>query len=261
LSAVIEVSFLPDVGVQKLTKLALYAASTAQLALQKSLDGDESLLATPTVVEQKVTVIHCVRAPLVKPVITSTLVRAARDGNTINLAERSKNEQTAELHGRIDLDAGSTSQIRLQASWHDIDDNPLHSKYALTSGANTTALRSINFERYTPPSGPEAAHRALAGTIQDPAAATMWTRFDLQCAENKVFLGPATPELLASMGARACVLNFGDARRKQAVVTATATGRYKDHFPSGSAPSFELTSDKVLVEVPASGYHRPILVM
>jgi hypothetical protein len=67
------------------------------------------------------------------------LVQTAPNGESVALAERGDQQQTAELHGRIDLDAASTSQVRLQASWYDIDDNPVHTRFVLMTGTSATA--------------------------------------------------------------------------------------------------------------------------
>jgi hypothetical protein len=205
----------------------------------------------PAVVEQKLRVLHCTESPETKPFPAGSAAQFSPEGDPIFIANRAPLKETAELGGYIQVDAASTGQLRLEAVWSDIDDNPLHDRPVLTAGTTTTAPRSVVFEKYSPSSGPAMARSALArASLFTESTADLRESFGLQCAENKIFLGP-TPDQPDAPG-RACILNFSDTRRKQATVTAVSTSRYKSHFRAAAALAFESRSERILVDVPAS---------
>jgi hypothetical protein len=252
------VSMLPVVSNANLMRTAAYASSAGQLTARTRADDGTNLsangLPVPALVEQKFRVVHCVKAPAANPRIASTFVQMAPAGQTVFIADRAKFQETAEFHGHIELDAATTGQVRLEVSWYDIDDSPIHQRYVLATGSAASAPRSVNFDKYQPPTGAAVARAFARGAAEVPQVGSLdlWDMFDLQCAENKIFLGPASPEQLAPQTGRACVLNLADARRKQISVTAVATSRYKSQFRPEAAARFETKSDPIVAEVPAS---------
>jgi hypothetical protein len=257
-AAYVEVSILPVMPKSKLLNVATQIASSTELAIRDRLGGAfENWTPVPTIAELMLRVIHCNQLPREKPSIVSNFVQLTPTGQSILLAERAPKKDTAELSGRLELDSASTGQIRLQAAWHDIDDSPVHGHYVLKAGTAVSKPRSVNFDRYSPPTGSAIAQLAISSNSTDMLRATtsdLENGFDVQCAENKIFLGSERPQGSESQIEQPCVLNFGDTRRKQAFVNAVATSRYKNHFPPGAASSFETRSDNVQVDVPASMY-------
>ena len=86
----------------------------------------------PGVVEHKLRVLHCLKRPTTAPIIISDTSRTVTKDQRVLIAEREKSKETAELKGYVRLDAASVGQVRLEASWSDIDDNPQHPEVTLT---------------------------------------------------------------------------------------------------------------------------------
>jgi hypothetical protein len=251
-AADIEVSLLPVVSQENVRRSATYAASTLQLARRVARGASDAPLSpVPAIVEQKLRVVHCPERPTITPVLNGEKADVEH-GSTLP-AQREKGKATAELNGYLQLDAASTGQIRLEASWSDIDDSPQHRKYLFNAATNVSAPRSINFVKYNPPSAASIARTAPAEAdrLLREGPYSLSELFGLQCAENKLFLGTTVPNDAAPTSARTCVLDFGDSRRKQATVAAVAIGRYTSQFKNNQA-SYERRSGTSLVEVPAS---------
>jgi hypothetical protein len=250
-SAEMEVSILPEVSEAQLRRTAVYAASTVQLQLRGQARFVSGGAPVPAMAEQKLHVVHCVKAPSTKPFMAGSSTQYPPADNSILVADRAPLKETAELRGYIQVDAASAGQVRLEALWTDIDDNPLHDRPVLAPGTTASPPKSIVFDKHAPPSGAAEARAALGGTGLFAAATDMTGVFGFQCAENKIFLG-SPPDQTAPQASRACILNFADARRKQAAVAAICVSRYKRHFKAGPSTAFEKRSEKVLVDVPAS---------
>lgn len=254
-AADIEISLVPALTSGKLLQSASYASSTAQFADRQARGlKDTSWAPVPGLVEHKIRVLHCLRKPTASPVIVSDPAFVATRDQQVVLAQREKYKDTAELRGYVQLDAASTGQVRLEASWSDIDDNPQYPKYSTNAGSNASAPRSVTFEKQLAPPAARVARAADAAvsSFVRVGPQSLSAMFGLQCAENKVFLGAAAPGGVAPQSGRPCVLNFGDARRKRAAVTVVATSRHKNQFSPAAAADFETRSDKLMIEVPAS---------
>lgn len=247
-----EVSMLPIVNDAQLRTTAARADSSTQL-WSRTVNNrlTEPFVPIPAVAESKLRVIHSLKRPTLNPVFASSPLQTGSPADPVAVAERGKFKETAELDGYIQLDAASTGQLRLEASWSDVDDNPIFAKFTLNSATAVTVPHSISFERYRPPAAPSVARQhGITASALRIGSRQFFETFDLQSAENKVFLGPSAPQ--QSGRPRPCVVNFSDMRRKQARITAVAVSRYKSHFGPANASSFETRSDPLFVEVPAS---------
>lgn len=252
-SADLEISILPDVNETQLQQTASYAASATQLKL-RSLPGFKAASTiVPAVAEQKLRVTHCAKAPATRPAMAGAPSRLTSAGEPIVIAERGRLKQTADIPGYIEVDAASAGQVRIEAAWSDIDDRPEQDHPMLTASTAVSQPRSIVFDRHVPPSASSMARVAVAKAmlVADTSGDVRGT-FALQCAENKVFLGPHPDQVQAQVNNRACTLDFADARRKRATVTAVTMSRYKGNYKPGPASEFETRSNQVLVDVPAS---------
>jgi hypothetical protein len=251
----VEVSLIPAIATEKIVATASYAASTMQLGKRQARGMDGAVWApVPTVAEHKLRAIHCLKRPTVVPVFTSTSIRPAAPIPPVLVAQRDRYKETAELNGYLQIDAASTGQIRLEALWSDIADNPQHNRFVISPARNVSAPRSVSFAKYAPPAPSEIArlsYSEAARTLRQ-GSHILPDMFELQCSENKVFLGVAALDNLPPQSGRPCILNFGDARRKHAVITAVAISRYQTQFMSGNPAEFEARSSPIFVDVPAS---------
>jgi len=250
-SADMEISFLPTVADSELRRTAAYAASSAQARFRTRARFISGGSPVPAMAEQRLRVFHCQKAPSATPFFGGWSAGYSTDQGPVFVADRAPLKETSELRGYIQVDAASSGQLRLEATWTDIDDNPRHDRAVSVPGTAATVPRSIVFDKLTPPSGASEARAALSGVGLFAAAANLTNAFGVQCAENKVFLG-APPDQASPQAGRPCILNFADSRRKQASVTAVSVGRYKSHFKSAPVARFERRSERILVDVPAS---------
>ncbi|MDN3220038.1 hypothetical protein [Pseudomonas nunensis] len=251
-SADLMVSILPDVSEIQLRQTASYAASTAQLMLRSLPSFNVAPTIVPAVAVQRLRVTHCAKAPTTKPLVAGVSARFSPAGEPVVIAERARLKETADLPGFVQVDAASAGQVRLEAQWADINDNPQQDHPMLTAATAASHPRSIFFDRHIPPSASFMARAAMAkASLFTDVLGHVQGAFGLQCAENKVFLG-RFPEQAPSHIKKACTVNFADARRKCATVTVVTTSRYKDQFKAGPASAFETLSEKILVDVPAS---------
>ncbi|MGY8684765.1 hypothetical protein Q2941_44510 [Bradyrhizobium sp. UFLA05-153] len=251
----IEVSLIPVVTKSDIMSTASYAASAMQLTGRQSRGTQDATWApVPTIVEHKLRAIHCPKKPLATPRFISTESRVGTQTHPTLAARRERYKETAELTGYLHVDAASTGQLRLDASWSDITDDPKHEKFITNAGRTSSKPKSIGFDKFAVPHPGAAARSAfpdIARSLRQGSYA-LNDMFDLQCSENKVFLGSTTPDGLAPQSSRACILNFADGRRKRATVTAVATSRYKSQFKGANPTEFEVRSDSLSVDVPAS---------
>ncbi len=258
-AAHVDVSLVPSVTAGALVKTASYASSGTQLARNPRLDAASAFrdwLPVAAMAEHRIQVIHAIRRPLFAP----RLIGAP-------IAIRPRGKEMAEVRGRVEVDAASTGQIKLDASWTDIDDDPSQPRYLLTPGSSTTTPRNVVFNRFRSTRASSRAYlSSLVGSVTaggSPAAPLTVAvgrarypfvdQFGLQCAENKVFLGP--PEGEETSGEPAThpeILSFSDARRKLATLKATAIGRFAQVFSAQDAAGLQNASELLSVDVPAS---------
>ena len=249
-SADMEISILPVVTDAELRRTAAYSASSVQSRFRSQARFVSGGSPVPAMAEQKLRVFHCVKAPVATSFFGGSSTGILTDKGPVFVADRAPLKETSELRGYVQVDAASSGQLRLEATWTDIDDNPLYDRALSVPGTAASVPKSIIFDKLPPPSASSEARAALNGAGLF-ASNDLTTAFGVQCAENKVFLG-APPEQMSLQTGRACILNLADSRRKQTSVAAISVGRYQSHFKPVPAAAFERRSDRILVDVPAS---------
>jgi len=251
-SADLEISILPDVGEANISRTASFAASTAQLMLRSQPAFKSISSIVPAVAEMKLRVTHCAKVPATRPLVAGAPAQISTSGELIVIAERGHLKETADLPGYVQIDSASAGQVRLEAAWSDINDDPEQDRPMLTAATSVSRPRSILFDKHLPPSASLMARMAMANaSLFTDKGLKVGSAFAVQCAENKVFFAPL-PKQTSPQINKACTLNFVDARRKLTTVIAVATSRYKSHFKTDLPSAFETRSEEILVDVPAS---------
>jgi hypothetical protein len=264
-----EVSILPAVDKEQLAKTASYASSTESLRMT-TLDSHifSSWMPTAAVAEKLIRVIHAVKKPLAKPrlICEGPDRDSIPDANRVYSGFRKQDREIGEVRGRIEISAASTSEVRLETSWQDIRDGESQEHFLTESVSATSKPHSVVFTKLEPrrpagavfstylssPSGINVAAQAVRDFRVGQTTYGFHDLFTLQCAENKVWLGPAPANLAAEAATRAGEINFRDSRRKFATVRAVATSRFKKQFQSTQASAYEEVSDSISVDVPSS---------
>lgn len=258
-AADMELSIIPDLTAVQLVETASFVSSSSQLRESKKLSSPSTALhdwlPVPAMAEQIVRVIHAVRRPLAEPRLISSSVYHGPKCSFAR-AVRELDSETAEISGRIEVDAASTGQVKLLVSWSDINDVPEMENYVLNAGSTTTATHSIVFKPHEPKFESAlarfsqlAAGEVLVDRVGD-ASYTLTDQFKLQCAENKVFLGLSGPAGVGVPVDRWHAINFNDHRRKIATARAVTQSRFANMFGESSieavSPSLEVDVQSTL---------------
>jgi hypothetical protein len=252
----VQLSMLPLVESDVLERTASNIASSAELAFKTKAGLRQVSVLVPTVAELLLTGIHAVRRPREQPRLfcdsPKTDVAVSRLDDSICLAVRDLDDEHADIIGRVEVDAASTKEIHLQASWRDIEDNPDHAQYALEPGNAATSARSVVFE-------PFRVQRPTAVTFDNllrditpsETSLSVAEQFATQCAEDKVFLGVSHDGLEKQQADKSNRLDLRDQRRKLLSVRAVAVSRFTNRF-AGGEDSFERVSEPVSIDVPST---------
>lgn len=245
----VEVVLTPIVSVEAVRRSAAFVPSTTIAPLLSS----PSAVAALPVVEHRIRVVHCVAQPAAQPRIVSESDAGASSSELTAILKREPKSDRAELVGYVEVDAASTGEMQLNASWLDIDDDPMHERYVLKAGQTSTKPRSISFKE---------AHGAAAGLLPSPLQKDFATRVKAfsdaadvigkQCAENRIFLGGLTPNGSDNDGLAPVDLAFGTARRARPTLVATVKSRYASRFPLAPEKDVTLASNSIVADVPAS---------
>jgi hypothetical protein len=266
-AAELQLSLVPLFDPNLLKKTASYIASSAELLEHGSaVPGAEAFL-LPAVAEETIKVVHAVDAPREIPSLYCTdprLTPNATAGEMVCAAQRDLDSQFTTFVGRVEADAASTKEIRLEASWMDINDAPNQGKYFLESGTATMPPRSIVFREFEAvrPSAANFHKLFLSGSVGQPSVELVNYRveasqygftdqFKLQCVENKVFFGREDENGSSTTKSTSNRFDGKDQRRKLAKLEAVAVGRFADRFSANSRPA-ELRSNPVVVDVPST---------
>jgi hypothetical protein len=255
---------------------ASHAASSAQL-LARGQSGNPSVLFNiPAIAEQTIEVIHALDTPRFPPVLTGTGIPQALDGGdtvSVPLGKRDADGMSGSLIGRVELDAATTKELSLTASWFDINDSVDQTRFTLAPASSVSALRSVVFQPYTPirakseilsafvtVDGQPLSDGIIASFRVGKSSFGFTDQFALQCAENKVFLGEdpdvvqqpdPNGDRLARSAKKALSVDLKDSRRKVVAVRVSAVSRYADKVHKlGSATP--VLSDEVRVDFPSS---------
>jgi hypothetical protein len=265
-AAELHLSLLPLFDINLLTKTSSFIASSADLTNGVATVTGAEAFVVPAVSEEVVKVVHAVDRPRVTPSLYCTdpkLMSSTPTGNAICTANRELDAQFVTFAGRVELDAASTKEIRLEATWTDITDSPAQDKYLLQSAKATSLARSVVFREFDPLTPSPANFYSLflsSGAEQPSSRLTAYQvqqsqygfsdQFSLQCAENKVFFGRAVPDGPCGEP-KSNRFDVKDLRRKLAQVEATALVRYADMLgPKGK--SVEVRSNAVVIDAPST---------
>jgi hypothetical protein len=266
----LHISIAPIFDKSLLSKTASQLASSAQLNLDSktalaSAAGDA--LPIPSIARETLKVIHAIEQPRRAPVLIGESPNVSAVGPTtaeISIGDRKLDSEFGRIFGRIEIDSASTKEVRLEAAWADINDEPAQERYSLEPGTAASTPRSVIFRAFepVPPSAEQfknfffksnniAANSLVKYRVGNSEFGFI-DQFMLQCAEDRVFLGRATAD--CPQGGQADVtnqLNLKDQRRKLLKTQAVAVGRFKEHFANVSSKT-ELRSKQVTVDVPST---------
>jgi hypothetical protein len=261
----LHLSIVPLFNPNLLSKTASHIASSAQLAkIGLKVENDASPI--PAIAEQTIKVIHAVKLPRQAPVLVceNPRVGAGVPGSENGcLAGRKLDTQFGYIFGRIELDAASTKEVRLEATWSDVNDDPNQERYVLETGSASSTPRSVIFRQFSPVAPAAEQFRKLFLTASDGSRSSglvdyrignteydFADQFMLQCAEDKVFMGQPPNTQKEEIPDTSNRINFKDQRRKLLKVQAIAVSRFAERYAEGSAG--ELRSNSVMVDLPSS---------
>lgn len=266
-AAELHLSLLPMFDPELKSKTASFVASSAELQEMGANFMAAASLPLPAVAEQKITVIHAVKGPRLAPrLICDNPRRTKPSGGEQEpcVAARELDSEFGRVIGRVELDAASTKEVRLEAAWTDVNDDLRQERYVLETGTAVTTPRSVVFREFEIPY-PSAANFEeffLSGSPRQPSSSLMNYRvgtskhnftdqFALQCVEDKVFLGQMPEEHQGTVPGTTNQLDFKDQRRKVAQVHAVAVGRFAQMLASAPGVS-EQRSNSVTIDVPST---------
>ena len=266
-AAELHLSLVPLFNRNLMSKTASYLASSADLQEAGLEISAANSFPIPAVAEQLIKVIHAVKEPRQKPTLFCDNPRmggGAASGHDTCVAGRKLDSEFGSLFGRVELDAASTKEVRLEAAWMDVNDDPNQGRYVLEPGTTTTTPRSVVFREFTPvhPSAANFHKFFLSASGGQPSEALLEYKvatsshgfadqFMLQCVEDKVFLGQPPEDQPVDVTGTSNRLNFKDQRRKYAKIEAVVVSRFAERFKDKTANS-ELRSNSVMVDVPST---------
>ncbi len=263
-AAELHVSVVPLIDRELLRKTASHASSNFQLSVFGAFSPLD-MNTVPAVAEQAIKVIHAVEQParaprlLCDPPRVSPRIASVTDAPAV--ASRQSDSQLAEIIGRVEVDAASTKEVRLEATWRDVADDPGQKRYAFESGSASATPRSVIFKEFEPvrPSA-QNFHRLVTATSggEGPSQhgvhglqVSLPEQFTLQCAEDKVFFGVTPVGEPSNATGTSNSFDLKDHRRKLLSVEAVALSRFAKRF-GGTVPASERRSDPAIVDVPAT---------
>ena len=266
-SVQISLTLLPLFDPTLLTKNASHLCSSGELHESTLGDTGETVRLVPTISEVVIKITHAVQKPLLTPRLfpkANALSLTSAGRTALYVGNRGLDSKSVFFSGRIDLDAASTKEVRLQASWQDIQDNPRASKYSLQPGTAFATPRSILFDE-RPPAKPSAeifgkVFMPAAGVPRSNSLATFAIgnatgefvdQFGLQYSEDKVYLGEPAPEGADDKKVAINQFDVGDLKRKLLTVEALAVGRFSNLF-SGDPSSSSLLSPAIMLDIPST---------
>ena len=250
-AADLELVLTPVVPSREVANAASFVSSSSVAALAGA--ALPTAAAGLPVVEHRIRVVHCTRAPVRAPIVVSEINAGGSDAAPLAILKREPQSDLAELAGYVQVDAASSGDLQIEGSWSEIDDDPIHERYVLKSGSTVSRPRSLQFRDYTPPAPAQAVRLLLQGDSGAAALAEAEGKIGLQCAENRVFLGGSKPASLpGDTGTAPCVLALGNSRRARLRLTAAAKSRYARLFSPDPKKSSSLASRTIDAEVPAS---------
>ena len=252
----LEVSIVPLTTIDQLRRTATNASSSTQL---RDFATAAAPPIFPAIAERTIRVFHAVRRPLAELSLIGETVTQMRSPALV--AARLPDSEKASIYGRIELDAASTGEVRLAATWTDIDDDPKHQHYVLQNGHTTGSSHSIIFRKRAALKPDAETFGVLFKAANESKAVSvnvgnmevrLADHFRLQCSEDKIFLRQTSEVEPPRRSPDAFYeLDFKDGRRKIADVVAVGTSRFRKVF-AGSDSEFERRSNTIRVHVPSS---------
>ena len=259
------ISLLPLFDRALLVNSAAHISSSMQLYAFQS-DSQRTVFPFPTMAKELIRIIHCVEAPRRHPVLACTAPRGnstEASSESICVASRELDSPFASFVGRIDLDAASTKEIRLETSWADIKDLVSQDHFVLQPGNATANSRGVDFSEFEGvlPTASNFRKFMLGGQgiptedlgFRMPGSSKddFGAQFRLQCTEDKIFFDTAKSGTGAGEASFSNRINFKDQRRKLAKIKAVAVGRFSGRFKS-SKDSPNVVSNDLSLDVPST---------
>jgi hypothetical protein len=271
--AQLRVSLLPLFDRRLLTENASNISTSNQLLGMGNTSPTADLSVIPAIGMQTIDVVHAVPFSRKTPELVCEPNPFAEKGElTVPLGLRKLDSEFGIVLGRIEADAATTKEIYIEGSWHDISDDPRQSRYTLESRKASSAPRSLLFQEYVPVPPNSSAWDQFFKQNGENGASTLShfkigefsygfvDQFDLQCAENEVFLGqgpsdsqgPANgAERLRTASQNALRLDLKDLRRKLVSVNVVGASRFGDKIPRWTKGSVS-RSETTLVDFPST---------
>ena len=252
---------------------AIFFASPARLlptqpvdriahVLQRSVEGGHWMLTPPTLL----TLVHAVQQPIGRPQFAALNVDHVDEADNPNplqtgrmrgrtdpeeltaiTAWRRPGETSAALMGAIRIHGASTAKVELNAEWTDpvdVPGTPAPGESLFRAPVDELPLPTPR-EGYLLAKGTEFRQVGYYDLENDQITMVRSGDKALKAALYDLSFGDAAPRHI-----------LGDTKRHQVHYTAVATSRYQEYFPQDQDLDFTRSSDKVLVDVPASA--RPL---
>ena len=262
----VHISLLPLFDPALLANSASHISSSSQL-FRSSSASQQKVFPFPTMAREVVKIIHCVESPRRPPTLVCTVPSSypmAVSSEPICVAARELDSPFATFVGRVDLDAASTKEIRLEASWTDISDLASQDHFVLQPGNATANSRGVdfsqfegvlptasNFRKFMLGDGPGVPTQDLGFRMPGSSKDDFSAQFRLQCVEDKIFFNVAKPPSPPNDASSSNRINFKDQRRRLAKVRAVGVGRFTGKFQN-SKGSPSVVSNELTVDVPST---------
>lgn len=237
-------SLLPLFDVELLQRHASMMASSSQYVTKASV----AQILVPTLADQVIQAVHAVPVPRYVPSVRHRTGGGAYTPSMTRpgiASKRTSQPDVALLSGSIEVDAPSTKEVWLEATWSDIVDSASEYGFTLQTGVASTKRRNVVFQ----PEEPEPPNpRALADLARRPKWIEEINRtFTSQCVESKILLAPDTS---SQSVVKLEELGLPDSRRRMVSVEAVGTSRFGDD--GGSSFEQRRRSPAIAFDVPSA---------
>lgn len=256
-AAELHISIIPSVTSEDVTRTAAFAPTTWQYGVSSPQLGDSPLTLPPAAIaETTLRVIYAVEKPLLTPQMRAMV---AAPGNIeqfpqVVLGIRSTTNTMATPQVRVDIDASSSKELYLDATWNDIGGSFVAPTLALQPGHSRSQAKSIIFRPVEPYNPTAAALDHYLGTRLQPNIfpLSLEEQFHHQeCEDTVIAVNSATTSHAENTARPLCAIDFGDARRKWGNVQAVAISRFAAHFDEKNS-NFEQRSESLALDVPSA---------
>lgn len=243
-SVTVALSLRPRFNPRLLNENASHLSSSAQMLSPLFLDQPGRL--TPAIAEVNMEVVNSISDMRSPPVAFANRFITSTDGHDatgIALATRERDSTLVQLPVRIDVDAASTGQIKLEAKWNEVADSPSGRGFAFRAATAATALHSLTFKRHAPP--PPSATAMMSMLSTQAFAEGVVRSLETQLIEDKVFIDHSPDGQVHPIQP----LDLKSRNRVLLKVQAVGVARYT----AAQAVPYESRSNELIFDVPNSG--------